>query len=63
MLVCYYKHDYYYGHNPLSMFYPNTTFRKVDLFLSSGIKKEGRGKVPTQLVPLEGASLNHWTPK
>jgi hypothetical protein len=38
----------------------NTTFRKLDLFPSSG---EGGGgeKTPTQLFPLERAHLNHWT--
>jgi hypothetical protein len=33
------------------------TFRKVDLFPSSG----ERGKTPTQLGHLERANLNHWT--
>jgi hypothetical protein len=35
----------------------NTTFRKLDLFPSSG---EGGEKTPTQLGPLERANLNHW---
>jgi hypothetical protein len=34
----------------------NTTFRKLDLFPSSG-----EGKKPILLDPLESASLNHWT--
>jgi hypothetical protein len=34
----------------------NTTFRKLDLFPSSG-----EGKKPILLGPLERASLNHWT--
>jgi hypothetical protein len=34
----------------------NTTFRKLDLFPSSG-----RGGTPNQLGPLERANLNHWT--
>jgi hypothetical protein len=34
----------------------NTTFRKLDLFLSSG---EG-GEIPTLFGPLERANLNHW---
>jgi hypothetical protein len=34
----------------------NMTFRKLDLFLSSG-----EGKTPILLSPLERASLNHWT--
>jgi hypothetical protein len=33
----------------------NTTFRKLDLFPSSGEV----GKVPTQVGPLERANLNH----
>jgi hypothetical protein len=33
-----------------------TTFRKLDLFPSSG-----EGKKPTQLGPLEIANLNYWT--
>jgi hypothetical protein len=37
----------------------NTTFRKLDVFPSSG---EGE-KIPTQLGPLERANLNHWTGK
>jgi hypothetical protein len=37
----------------------NTTFQKLDLFLSSG---EGGGeKTPTHLGPLERTNLNHWT--
>jgi hypothetical protein len=36
----------------------NTTFRKLDLFPSSG---EGGEKTPTQLGPLERANLNHWS--
>jgi hypothetical protein len=35
----------------------NTTFRKLDLFPSSG-----EGKKPILLGPLERASLNHWGP-
>jgi hypothetical protein len=35
----------------------NTTFRKLDLFPSSG---EGR-ETPTLLGPLERANLNQWT--
>jgi hypothetical protein len=35
----------------------NTTFRKLDLFPSSG---EGGEKILTQLGPLERANLNHW---
>jgi hypothetical protein len=34
----------------------NATFRKLDLFPSSG---EG-GETPTLLDPLERANLNHW---
>jgi hypothetical protein len=34
----------------------NTTFRKLDLFPSSGDRKE----TPTLLGPLERANLNHW---
>jgi hypothetical protein len=37
--------------------FENTTFRKLDLFPSSG---QG-GKTPSQLGPLERANLNHWT--
>jgi hypothetical protein len=33
----------------------NTTFRKKDLFPSSG-----EGKVPTVLGPFEGANFNQW---
>jgi hypothetical protein len=40
-------------------YFKNTTFRKRDLFPSSG-KKKG-GNAPTQLRPLERANLNHWT--
>jgi hypothetical protein len=38
----------------------NTTFRKLDLLRSSGEAKEGEGGVrePTQLGPLQRASLN-----
>jgi hypothetical protein len=35
----------------------STTFRKLDLFPSSG----HRGKTPNQLGPLERANLNHLT--
>jgi hypothetical protein len=35
----------------------NTTFRKLDLFPSSG---EGR-ETPAVLCPLERSNLNHWT--
>jgi hypothetical protein len=35
-------------------------FRKLDLFLSSGVLG---GKTPTQLGPLDRANLNHWTLK
>jgi hypothetical protein len=35
----------------------NTTFRKLDLLLSSDERGE---KTPTQLGPLERANLNHW---
>jgi hypothetical protein len=34
------------------------TFRKLDLFPSSGKRVE---KTPTQLGPLERANLNYWT--
>jgi hypothetical protein len=43
---------------PSSDITKNTTFRKLDLFPSSG---EGGEKTPTQLGPLERANLNHWT--
>jgi hypothetical protein len=43
---------------PSSCILKNTTFRKLDLFPSSG---EGGEKTPTQLSPLERANLNHWT--
>jgi hypothetical protein len=36
----------------------NTTFRRLDLSPSSGVWDKIK---PTQLGPLEGASLNHWT--
>jgi hypothetical protein len=36
----------------------NTTFRKLDLFPSSG----WGGGTPTLLGPLERANLNHWPP-
>jgi hypothetical protein len=39
----------------LSGILENTTFRKLDLFPSSG---EGGEKTPTQLGPLERANLN-----
>jgi hypothetical protein len=42
-------------HRPV--FQKNTTFRKLDLFPSSG---EGGQKTPTQLGPSERANLNHW---
>jgi hypothetical protein len=35
----------------------NMTFRKLDLFLSSG---EGGGEDTSQLGPLERANLNYW---
>jgi hypothetical protein len=35
-----------------------TTFRKLDLFPSSG---EGGGEDTSQLGPLERTNLNHWT--
>jgi hypothetical protein len=41
---------------PSSGILENTTFRKLDLFLSSG-----EGETPTLLGPLERANLNHWT--
>jgi hypothetical protein len=40
-------------------FKEHTTFRKLDLFSSSGVKRGG-GKTPTQLGPLERPNLNHW---
>jgi hypothetical protein len=44
---------------PSSGILDNTTFRKLDLFLSYG---EGGGeKTPTHLGPLERANLNHCT--
>jgi hypothetical protein len=43
---------------PSSCIPKNTTFRKLDLFPSSG---EGGEKTPTQLGPLERANFNHWT--
>jgi hypothetical protein len=43
---------------PSSGILENTTFRKLDLFPSSG---EGGGEDTTQLGPLERANLNHWT--
>jgi hypothetical protein len=36
----------------------NTTFRKLDLFPSSG---EGGEKISARLGPLDGANLNQWT--
>jgi hypothetical protein len=49
------------GLYPSSGVWPTTTFRKLDLFPSSG-KRGGRGKkTPTQFGPLERANLNHWT--
>jgi hypothetical protein len=38
-------------------FYSNTTFHIVDLFPSSGTTMK---KIPTQLLPLDRASLVHW---
>jgi hypothetical protein len=38
------------------VFQKNTTFRKLDLFLSSSVGL----KTPTQLGPLERANLNDW---
>jgi hypothetical protein len=43
---------------PSSGILENTTFRKLDLFASSG---EGGEKTPAQLGPLKRANLNHWT--
>jgi hypothetical protein len=39
-------------------FKKHTTFRKLDLFPSSDVKKVG--KTPIQMGPLERANLNHW---
>jgi hypothetical protein len=36
----------------------NTTFRRLDLSPSSGVWDKIK---PTQLGPIEGAGLNHWT--
>jgi hypothetical protein len=47
-----------FGLFPSAGILENTTFRKLDLFPSSG---EGEVKTPTQFVPLERANLNHWT--
>jgi hypothetical protein len=44
-------------HHPVFLKLENTTFQKLDLFLSSG---EGE-KTPTQIGPLERANLNQWT--
>jgi hypothetical protein len=44
-------------HRPVFWKLENTTFRKLDLFPSSGVG----GKTPTQLGPLDRDSLNHWT--
>jgi hypothetical protein len=56
----FYVQNYWvFGLFPSSGIVESTTFRKLDLFLSSG---EGGGeKTPTQLGPLERANLNHWT--
>jgi hypothetical protein len=40
-----------------SKYLESTTFRKLDLFLSSGDESE----TPAPLGPLEFATLNHWT--
>jgi hypothetical protein len=45
-------------HRPVFQRLENTTFRKLDLFPSSGV---GGGKTPTQLGLLDRANLNHWT--
>jgi hypothetical protein len=47
-----------FGPFPSSGILEKTTFRKLDLFPSSG---EGGGE-DTQLGPLERANLNHWSP-
>jgi hypothetical protein len=44
-------------HRPEFQIPQNTTFRKLDLFPSSGEGKE----TPTLLDPLERANLSHWT--
>jgi hypothetical protein len=43
-------------HRPVFQKLENTTFRKLDLFPSSG-----DGETPALLGPLERANLNHWT--
>jgi hypothetical protein len=40
-----------------SKYVENTTFRKTDLFLSSGERRE----TPALLGPSEKTNLNHWT--
>jgi hypothetical protein len=42
MMVCYNKYDIHSVHHSSSWFF-TYTFRKLDLFSSSGVKKGGRG--------------------
>jgi hypothetical protein len=46
------------GISPSSCIPKNTTFRKLDLFPSSG---EGGGEDTYSVGPLERTNLNHWT--
>jgi hypothetical protein len=58
MMMVYNTRDcWVFGPSPSSGILKNTTFRKLDLFLSSGDGWE----TPTQLGSLERTNLNHWS--